>query len=525
MQYLALWIPFYLFIAAVTLLFVWWRKRLNYWADRGIIHEKPSLILGNLAGVGRTQTLRDPFRDFYEKYKHDAPFGGFYLSMRVGAVIFDLDLVRHILVKDFGNFSSRGAYYNEKDDPISAHVFNLDGTGWRNMRAKLTPTFTSAKMKFMFPTVVEVAKEFVKVLQQEVEQQNAGKANGATQSHKAQNAVTSDDALMQGIEVRDLLARFTTDVIGSCAFGLDCNSLHEPDTQFRVMGKKIFGERRHGRIVFGFAQAYPELSRKLGIKMTPDDISEFFQKVVHDTAAHREKEGVQRNDFMNLLLELKKQEDGLSLEQITAQAFVFFIAGFETSSSTMGFALYELALNQEIQAKARAEIETVLARFDGQFTYECMREMQYLHQIFCETLRKYSVASIIMRKTLNNYQVPNTKYVIEKGVVIVIPIDAIHRDPEIYPDPERFDPTRFEREAIAKRHPMAWLPFGEGPRNCIGLRFGKMQAMVGLALLLKHFKFTLAPKTKVPLEIKKESFVLASNDGIHLHVEPIASAK
>ncbi|XP_067626638.1 cytochrome P450 6a2-like [Eurosta solidaginis] len=514
MAFMSLWIPLYLLIAATTLLVVWWRKRLNYWMDRGVVHEKPSMFYGNLAGVGKTQTLRDPFQQFYEKYKHVAPFGGFYLSMRVAAVIFDLDLVKHVLVKDFANFSNRGNYYNAKDDPISAHVFNLDGVSWRNMRTKLTPTFTSSKMKFMFPTIVEVANEFVKVMQKESERLQAAKKV----EYSSQTTTT------EGIEIRELLARFTTDVIGSCAFGLDCNSLQDPDTKFRAMGKKIFTQRRHGRFVFAFVQAYPQLARKLGIKMTPEDVSEFFLKVVHDTAAYREKSDIERNDFMNLLLELKNQEDGLSLEEITAQAFVFFIAGFETSSSTMAFALYELALNQNIQARAREEIDVVLGRFDGKFTYECLRDMHYMEQIFCETLRKYSIASITMRKTLNDYQVPNSKYVLEKGLIIVIPIDAIHRDPEIYPEPERFDPTRFEPEAVAKRHPMSWLPFGEGPRNCIGLRFGKMQAMVGLALLLKHFKFTLASNTKVPLEIKKDSFVLTSKDGIHLHIEPIVNA-
>nr|ADP22309.1 P450 monooxygenase [Bactrocera dorsalis] len=507
MTFLSLWIPVYLFVAAATLLFLWYRKGLNYWAERGVVHDKPSLIYGNMRGVGRTQTLRDPFQNFYQKYKHVAPFGGFYLSLRAAVVLFDLDLIRNVLVKDFANFVNRGNYYNVKDDPISGHVFNLDGASWRHMRAKLTPTFTSAKMKYMFPTVVAVAKEFVKVLERE-----------------ATTLASDADASKQGIEIRDLMARFTTDVIGGCAFGLECNSLNEPNTEFRVMGKKVFSQRRHGRFVFAFAQAYPNLARKLGIKMTPNDVSTFFRKVVHDTVSYRERTGIQRNDFLNLLLELKKQENGLSLDEIAAQSFVFFLAGLETSSSTMSFALYELALHPEIQDKARAEIESVLARYDGEITYEGVREMQYLYQIFCETLHKYSIASITMRRTMNDYHVPNTKHVIEKGVIVIIPIDAIHRDPEIYPDPERFDPTRFEPEAAAKRHPMTGLPFGEGPRNCIGLRFGKMQALVGMALLLKNFKFTLAPQTKVPLEIKMDSFVLSSKDGIHLNVERIASS-
>ena len=101
MTFLSLWIPVYLFIAVATLLVVWLRKGLNYWAERGVVYDKPSLLYGNMGGVGRTQTLRDPFHNFYQKYKHAAPFGGFYLSLRKGVVLFDLDLIKNVLVKVF----------------------------------------------------------------------------------------------------------------------------------------------------------------------------------------------------------------------------------------------------------------------------------------------------------------------------------------------------------------------------------------------------------------------------------------
>lgn len=352
----------YLLIALFTLALYFIRKHYNYWSERGVVHEKPDLFYGNMRNAGKTQPLKQPFFDFYRKFKDKAPFGGFYLSLRKAVVLFDLELIKRVMITDFNEFSYRGSYYNEKDDPLSGHLFQLDGPKWKQMRAKLTPTFTSGKMKFMFPTVVEVGERFIAVLKE------------------LMNAKAIDD---NGLEIRELLARFTTDVIGSCAFGLECNSLKDPNAKFRKMGQKVFTERRHGRMIFAFAQAFPDLARKLGLAFIPQDVSEFFMKVVKDTVEYREREQIQRNDFMNLLIELKNRNDndGLTLEQVAAQAFVFFLAGFETSSSTMSFALYELAIHQDMQTKARQEIQEVLSKYDNKLTYEGVKELKYLQQI------------------------------------------------------------------------------------------------------------------------------------------------
>ncbi|EAT39036.1 AAEL009119-PA [Aedes aegypti] len=110
---------------------------------------------------------------------------------------------------------------------------------------------------------------------------------------------------------------------------------------------------------------------------------------------------------------------------------------------------------------------------------------------------------------------------LEKGCRVLLPVYAIHQDPKLYPNPEQYDPDRFNPENSAARHSMAFVPFGEGPRFCIGQRFGMMQARIGLTYLLKNFRFTLSEKTPSPLKILANSTVLASEGGLWLKLEKL----
>lgn len=122
---------------------------------------EPSFPLGNLS-FGRKHLL-DFIQNIY-KHKGKSSLIGAYIIWKPVAVPTDLDLVQKILVKDFNSFHERGMYVNEEDDPLSAHMFSLDGEKWKSIRSKLSPTFTSGKMKFMFSTVVEVADRFNETL-------------------------------------------------------------------------------------------------------------------------------------------------------------------------------------------------------------------------------------------------------------------------------------------------------------------------------------------------------------------------
>lgn len=200
------------------------------------------------------------------------------------------------------------------------------------------------------------------------------------------------------VNIKDVVSRFTTDIIGSCAFGIDCNSLQNPDSEFRQFGKKIFEPNFQRRMKNWLFFAIPrDILIALGVKQMNTEIERFFMDVVKNTVEYREKNNIQRKDFMQLLLQLKNQgkvnddenliiskdqvDHNLTLNEITAQCFVFFLAGFETSATTMTFALLELAQNQDVQEKLRSEIEAVLERHDGKISYEAVMEMLYLDKV------------------------------------------------------------------------------------------------------------------------------------------------
>lgn len=192
-------------------------------------------------------------------------------------------------------------------------------------------------MKIMFPMILNVADELTKTINSLI--------NG-----------TSGE-----FEIKEILSRFTTDIIGTCAFGIDCNSLQNENSDFRTYGRKIFEQPRNSFLKVLLMSNFPQLARKLKMKLLRDDVSEFFIGSLKETIRYREENNIKRKDFLDMMMELMKHgrldddddDDGkigdntttngqLSFHEIAANCFVFFLAGFETSSTTMMFCLFEL---------------------------------------------------------------------------------------------------------------------------------------------------------------------------------------
>ncbi|CAL7950311.1 unnamed protein product [Xylocopa violacea] len=402
-------------------------------------------------------------------------------------------MIKDVLIRDFSVFVNRGFRTFPEIEPLSQHLFLLEAERWRPLRAKLSPIFTSGKLKEMFPLIVQSAESLDKYLDQVAE-------SG------------------QSVECRDLAAKFTTDIIGSCAFGINMNALSDEESEFRRMGRQIFEKSLRQRAKNCCRQFSPFLYRTFGSYLQDHEVTTFFINLINDTVKYRKENNVSRPDFINMLMEL--QEHPEKIDNIT-QAFVFFIAGFETSSTTISFALYELAQNQDIQDKLREEIRETYSQNNGALTYEQLKGMKYLDKVFKETLRKYPVLSMLAREATENYSFRGTKISLPKKAKVWIPVYGIQTDPNIYPKPEVFDPERFDESAVAARHPMSYLPFGDGPRNCIGSRFAINQSKVGITTVIRNHRVSVCEKTQIPFVTDPAAFTLTLKGGVHLKISSV----
>lgn len=229
------------------------------------------------------------------------------------------EFAKTVLVRDFHYFMDRGIYFNGDVDPLSANVFFLRGTKWKALREKLSPTFSSGKLKQMFFTILEVGQRLEKHLMPFAER----KAD---------------------LEIRDILGRFMTDVIASCAFGLETDCINNPTSRFREMGKKMINFPKSKALKLILASTFQKQARLLGVRWNDVDVTKFFMNVVRETIQYRRQSGLRRNDFMQLLIDMMKDDcdeyannknikaqrdnnECLTFDEIAAQAFVFFFAG------------------------------------------------------------------------------------------------------------------------------------------------------------------------------------------------------
>uniref|UniRef100_A0AAT9UU19 Cytochrome P450 6PZ10 n=1 Tax=Maconellicoccus hirsutus TaxID=177089 RepID=A0AAT9UU19_MACHI len=493
-------------------LYWYFKKTFKFFEKHGIPYVK-----GNMTLRSFRKPLADVHRDLYRELEPHK-FGGVFNMMKPNIIVRDPKLIKQILIRDFSFFSDRGIDIDENTDPLAHHLFTMKGDDWKNLRIKLTTIFTSGKMKMMFPLLITCGKNLHKII--------------------------DDLPYDESFDAKDLFARYTSDAIGSCAFGLETGSLENPNSEFRMMGKK-FSEFRIKSLIRVLLPIPSRLAKLLDLTLIDSNLQKYFKDMVDTTVKYREKNNITRNDFLDLMIALKNntmlqkfQDTGdledlqKLLEQIgdkfvksdvvmtnvslAAQALLFFGAGSDTASTTLAYALLELSLNPAMQDKLRQEINHVLATNDDQFTYEAMKQTKYMDMVIAETLRKYPPAPTLMRKSNENYKILNTNIIIPAGTSITIPIFGIHSDEKYYDNPEEFRPERFTKEEVAKRMNYTYLPFGGGPRVCIAERFAKIKVKIAMVYALKDFSYRVSPQMKLPVEFEKNYGTTGPRDGVHL---------
>jgi len=271
-------------LAAIILATIYFyiKSSYAYWNKLGIPISNPIVPFGDFfEQIIKNSSFQNEVTKLYKTFEGCRYVGLYGFGKRI-LLVRDIDLIRDIFVKDFSHFHDRGVSFSEKGSPLDRHLFSLTGTKWRNLRVKLTPTFTSGKMKLMFGTMVDCGKELNDILLQTARKGEA-------------------------IEIKDILARYATDIIASCAFGIRCNCLQNPDAEFRIWGRKIFLLTARTKIFRFLNLLMPSLIRRFGVSFTPTDVTNYFMKMVNETVEYRERNNIQRNDFMQLMIQLKNK--------------------------------------------------------------------------------------------------------------------------------------------------------------------------------------------------------------------------
>nr|WDY85984.1 cytochrome P450 9HZ1 [Pagiophloeus tsushimanus] len=508
----------------IALLFTAWYyfvRPLSYWKNKKVRQSKPLIFLGD---TWRHIFYKNEYATKYLQWMYDNTKGGryfgFYEFSKPLLCITDPELIKHIGVKDFDHFQDHNLISIEPkvDYFWGSSVLSLRGEKWKHMRTTLSPSFTSKKMKILFDLIADVADNVVSFV-------------------SAQN----EDVVE--LEMKDALSRYTNDVIATTSFGISTDSLRDKTNSFFMSGKKLTSPGVFRTLEFILLNAAPAFICQLfGLKIVKDDVAKIFAGAIKDAIKTREKNNIVRPDMIQLLLESRKTksnkdgilidqaslDNGMSDDEIAAQALIFFFAGFDTVSQALSFAAYELATNKHIQDRLRQEIVDTLNKH-GKPTMDILQDMKYMDMVVSEVLRKWPPIPQTDRRLTKPYTIePVNKSEVpvklELGSAVWIPIYALHRAPEHYPDPDRFDPERFSPENKHKINQYTYLPFGIGPRICIGARLALIEIKSLLFQLLLNFEIVPTAKTKNPPVIVSSNFANFFKDGNWLGLKRINKA-
>ncbi|KAH8301823.1 cytochrome P450 6g1 [Drosophila kikkawai] len=503
----------FLVVAALVAVYVWFQRNHTYWQRKGLPYIPPTPIIGNTKAVFQMKNsfgmyLSELYNDPRVK---DEAVVGIYALNRPGLIIRDPELIKSVLIKDFNRFHNRNARCDPHGDPIGYNnLFFVRDTHWKDIRTKLTPVFTSGKVKQMYSLMQEIGKDL------EITLQKHGEKSSGT-------FIT---------EAKEICAQFSTDSIATIAFGVRANSLENPNAEFRNQGRKLFTFTIPRAKDFFVAFFLPKLVSLLRIQFFTEEFAHFMRSTIGHVMAERERTGLVRNDLIDVLVGLRKEAADKPTKPhyarnndfLVAQAGVFFTAGFETSSSTMSFALYELAKHPKLQERLRKEINEALVEGGGTLSYEKIQSLEYLSMVVDEVLRMYPVLPFLDREYNSIAGEPDLTlkpfydYTYEIGTAVFIPVYGLHHDPKYWTNPSQFDPERFSPENRKNIVAMAYQPFGSGPHNCIGSRIGLLQTKLGLVHLFKNHAVRNCADTIKEMKFDPKGFVLQAEGGLHLEM-------
>ncbi|CAI2327088.1 unnamed protein product [Caenorhabditis sp. 36 PRJEB53466] len=437
-------------------------------------------------------------------------------------VISEPELVNEIFVKQFDNFYGRKSrpIFGDAEKDKRTHMFAAQGKRWKRLRTLSSPSFSNNSLRKVKSTVQECVSEIMWHIEQKVEKR-------------------------EDIDMLQFYQEYTLGVICRVAFGLTESQMFKNPLLAKVQ-EVFYGSRN----VFFLTGVFPPLAsfvRRIH-KYLPEDFAPSFRifglieqglvRRIKQREADAQKgiEPGEPQDFIDLFLDARtdsahfgetnedfsktnavKVQKQLTADEIIGQCFVFLLAGFDTTALSLSYATYLLATHPEIQHKLQEEVDRECP--DPDITFDQLAKLKYMELVMKESLRLYPLATTAntrkcMRETTIN------GLTIEEGVHVQVDTWTMHHNPRIWgEDVEEFKPERWlDPKTERLEHTGAYIPFGSGPRQCIGMRLAQMEQKSLLAQILRQYTFKTTASTQIPLKLVGKLTV--SPESVYVRVEP-----
>jgi len=431
---------------------------------------------------------------------------GYFLLGQPNFLVNDEDLAKQILIKDFEYFTDR-RNIQSSDKYSNAFLTNLEGEQWKQIRSLMSGVFTSSKLKTMSHHFAKVGDNF--------------------EAYCAQVAKEGTE-----IDMKVVGSKMALDIIATSGFGIEENSFSEKESEFSKQANIMVGAPGYVSQFFMvriiFIMVFPKLAQYLNINFLDNKASAFFVQIIRTAMKQRKETGMRRNDMIDLIMdELNKSETKEKEEfesefekdaaikttgkfnlkdseydeetLLISNTMLFFFVGFDTTSFGIAAACHKLAIHPEYQEKVFDEIQEVMGD-DQEVTFEHISKMKYMDQFLMESLRfSQDAVPAHERKCTKDYRIPGTDIVIPKGKYVhVYNLNIVKSH---IPDVDKFDPENYNPER--KMNKFGTQIFGQGPRNCVGMRYALMVNKFFFTYLLRNHRVVRGPKTtdKLVLDI------------------------
>lgn len=377
-----------------------------------------------------------------------------------------------------------------------------NGNKWFRMRRLLTPAFH-----------FEILRSYVQIFQDSI--------NILLEKWMSQE---SDE-----VELFRHLSLMTLDSILKCAlsYETDCQTQEKANPYIRAVYdasdevlNRMMNPLLHSDIIYKMtagAKRYSEVCTVTQAKAK--EVIRERRAALQDSVEQEKLKEKRYLDFLDILLAARDEKgNALTEEEITSEVMTFMFAGHDTTASALSWTLYNLARFPEHQEKCREEIDAVLGSKE-EFEWSDLNKLNYVHLCIKESNRIYPPVPRISRLLDKPYEIEGK--LLPEGTWVATHIFALHRNPHVWSDPEKFDPLRFTTENIEKMSPYAHVPFSAGPRNCIGQSFALAELKTTVAMILRKFELSVTPQNIIQdYKDLQPHLILRTKNGIVVNISP-----